>query len=55
MKTKNSAQSPRILQIRKDRSYDCVYLNGKKIILGRTGTPEAEEAYRKLQIQVIYT
>jgi integrase len=53
MTKKNLSQSPRILQIRKDRQYDCVYLHGKKIILGRTGTPEAEAAYRLLQIQVL--
>ena len=53
MTKKKSAQSPRILQVRKDREYDCVYLNGKKINLGRTGTPEAETAFRQLQIQVL--
>ena len=53
MTKKKSTQKPRILQVRKDRGYDCVYLNGKKIILGRSGTPEAEAAFRQLQIQVL--
>ena len=53
MTKKKSTQSPRILQVRKDRDYDCVYLNREKIILGRTGTPEAEAAFRQLQIQVL--
>ena len=53
MTKKQSAQSPRILQVRKDRDYDCVYLDGRKINLGRTGTPEAETAFRQLQIQVL--
>ena len=52
MNKKNVSKSPRILQVRQDREYDCVYVNGKKIMLGRTGTPEAETAYRQLQIQV---
>jgi len=45
--------SPRLLKVCKDRAYDCVYLNKKKIILGRSGTPEADAAYRQLQIQVL--
>ena len=53
MNKKHSPKPPRILQVRRDRDYDCVYLQGKKIILGRSGTPEAEAAYRKLQIQVL--
>ena len=53
MITKNVTQSPKILKVRQDRQYDCVYLNGKKIILGRSGTPEADAAFRKLQIQVL--
>jgi len=51
MSKKCSPKSP-ILPIRQDRDYDCVYVKGKKIMLGRTGTPEAEAAYRQLQIQV---
>jgi len=46
-------KSTRILQVRQDRDYDCVYVNGKKIMLGRSGTPEAAEALRQLQIQVL--
>ena len=53
MTKKNVSKSPRILQIRQDRDYDCVYLHGKKVMLGRTGTPEAEAAFRQLQIQVL--
>ena len=52
MNKKSPSKSPRILQIRQDRDYDCVYVKGKKIMLGRTGTPEAEAAYRQLQVQV---
>jgi len=50
---KNSPKSPRIFQVRKDGAYDCVYVNSKKIRLGRTGTPEADANFRKLQIQVL--
>ena len=32
---------------------DCVYLNKKKIILGKSGSPEAEAKFRQLQIQVL--
>jgi len=53
MSKKSSPNPPRILQVRKDRDYDCVYLHGRKIILGRSGTPEAEVAFRQLQIQVL--
>jgi hypothetical protein len=53
MTTENSVRSPRILKVCQDRDYDCVYLNGRKINLGRTGTPEADAAFRKLQIQVL--
>jgi integrase len=53
MNKKSVSKSPRILQIRKDRDYDCVYVKGKKIMLGRSGTPEAEAAFRQLQIQVL--
>jgi len=30
-----------------------VYVNKKKIRLGRTGTPEADDAFRRVQIQVL--
>jgi len=53
MTKKNVSQSPRILKIRQDRGYDCVYLGGKKIMLGRTGSPEADAAFRQLQIQAL--
>ena len=53
MNKKTSKTPPRILQIRKDRDYDCVYIGKKKIMLGRTGTPEAEAAFRQIQIQVL--
>jgi hypothetical protein len=53
MSKKHTSQSPRILQVRKDRNYDCVYVKGKKIMLGKSGSPEAEAAFRKLQIQVL--
>jgi hypothetical protein len=46
MSKKNSPKPPRIPQIRKDRDYDCVYVKGKKIMLGRSGNPEAETAYQ---------
>jgi hypothetical protein len=52
MSRRNLSKST-ILQVRQDRDYDCVYLSGKKINLGRTGTPEAEEALRQLQIKVL--
>ena len=50
---KAEKNSHRILKVCKDRDYDCVYLNKKKIILGRSGTPEAEAAFVKLQVQVL--
>ena len=53
MNKKNVTKPARILQVKQDRDYDCVYLHGKKIILGRTGTPEADAAFRQLQIQVL--
>jgi integrase len=53
MNRKSSPKPPRILQVRKDGAYDCVYVNKKKIRLGRTGTPEAEAAFRQIQIQVL--
>ena len=49
MTKKKSSKSPRTLKICKDRDYDCVYVNGKKIMLGRSGTPEANAAYLDLQ------
>jgi hypothetical protein len=40
--------------MRQDKGYACVYLNGKKIMLGaRFGTPEADDAFRQLQIRVL--
>ena len=53
MNKKHSPKPPRILQVRQDGAYDCVYLNKKKIRLGRTGSPEAEANFRKIQIQVL--
>ena len=53
MTPKIVSKSPRILKVCQDRDYDCVYLHGKKIMLGKSGTPEAEAAYRQLQIQVL--
>ena len=53
MNKKHSPKPPRILQVRRDRDYDCVYLHGEKIILGRTGTPEADAAFRQLQVRVL--
>ena len=53
MSKKCSSKPPRILQVRKDGAYDCVYLHSKKIRLGRTGTPEAEAAFRQIQIQIL--
>ena len=34
-------------QIKRDRDYACVRSNGRKILLGKWGTPEAEKAYRQ--------
>ena len=53
MNKKHTSKSPRILQVRKGGAYDCVYVNGKKIRLGRTGTPETEANFRKVQVQVL--
>jgi hypothetical protein len=57
MSTPNTSKPPRILKICQDRrekyTYDCVYVGKKKITLGRSGTPEAEAAFRQLQIQVL--
>ena len=53
MSKKNVSKPPRILQVRRDGVYDCVYVNKKKVRLGRTGTPEANDAFRRLQIQVL--
>ena len=54
MNKKNVVSSTRNLQLRQDKGYACVYLNGKKIMLGaRFGTPEADEAFRQLQIKVL--
>jgi len=35
-------------QVRQDREYAYVRLNGRKIQLGKWGTPEAEKAYRRI-------
>ena len=51
--SKSTSKSPRILKISRDRDYACVYLNGGKVMLGRYGTPEADAAFRQLQIQVL--
>ena len=40
------------LRMSKDRDYACTYLKGKKIQLGRWGSPEADAKFRQLQIQV---
>ena len=54
MNKKNVIHSSRNLQIRQDKGYACVYLNGEKIMLGaRFGTPEADDAFRQLQIKVL--
>ena len=53
IKKKNAPKSPKFLKVCQDRDYDCVYLGGQKINLGRTGTPEADAALRQLQIQVL--
>jgi hypothetical protein len=53
MNRKSVPKPPRILQVRKDGVYDCVYVNKQKIRLGRSGTPEADENFRKIQIQVL--
>ena len=46
-------KSPRIPKLCRDRDYACVYLNKQKIILGHYGSPEAEAAYRQIQIQIL--
>jgi integrase len=53
MSQKNVTKSPRILQVHKDRDYDCVYVGRQKIMLGKSGSPEAEAKFRRLQIQVL--
>jgi integrase len=53
MAPRTPQNSVRTLQIRKDRDYACTYLNGKKIMLGRWGTPEADARFRQLQIQIL--
>ena len=44
--------SSRVLKVRRDGNYACVYLNKKKIRLGRYGSPEADKAFRQLQVKV---
>jgi len=53
MSKKNVSKPTKLPKIRKDRDYDCVYVKGKKVMLGRSGTPEAETAYRQLQVQIL--
>ena len=54
MSKQNAVKPTRNLQIRQDKGYACVYLNGEKIMLGaRFGTPEADEAFRQFQIKVL--
>ena len=53
-KVSNSAfHSVRLPQVRKDRDYDYVFVNKKKIMLGRSGTPEARTAYVELQAKLL--
>jgi len=40
MSKKSSPKPPRILQVRKDGAYDCVYVNSKKI---RLDAPEPQK------------
>ena len=54
MSKKNAVPSTRNLKISQDKGYACVYLNKQKIMLGaRYGTPEADDAFRRLQIQAL--
>ena len=53
MTKKKTTQSTRILQVCKDRDYDCVYVNSKKIMLGRSGTPEAAAKLLQFQIRLL--
>jgi hypothetical protein len=53
MNKKNVSKPVKLPKVRQDRDYDCVYVRGKKIMLGKSGTPEAEAAYRQLQIQIL--
>ena len=53
MNKKNVSKPAKIPPLHKDRDYDCVYVNRKKIMLGKSGTPEAEAAYRQLQIKIL--
>ena len=53
MNKKNVSKPTKLPKIRQDRDYDCVYVKGKKIMLGRSGSPEAEAAYRQLQVQIL--
>jgi len=50
---KKSQHSIHPLQIHKDRDYARTYLKGKKIMLGRWGTPEVDAKFRQLQIQIL--
>ena len=53
MNKTNVSKPVKLPKIRKDRNYDCVYIRGKKIMLGRSGSPEADTAYRQLQVQIL--
>ena len=53
MNKKYAPKAPRLLKMCDDRGYACTYHAGRKINLyAKFGTPEAEEALRRLQIQV---
>ena len=53
MTKKKTSISSRTPQVRKDRDYDYVFVNKKKIMLGRSGTPEARAAYVELQAKLL--
>jgi len=41
---------PQVPQTKKDRGYAYVRISGRKIQLGKWGTPEAEKAYRRMAL-----
>ena len=53
MTKKKSPFSTRTPTLCKDRDYAYVNLKGKKIQMGRWGSPEADAKFRQLQIQVL--
>ena len=53
MSKKDVSKTTKLPKIHKDRDYDCVYVKRKKIMLGKSGSPEAEAAYRQLQIKIL--